>query len=188
MKYRFEKMERKLTAKEKKQRSLIALAVLGVAVLCVLILYGTMWYRYLAFKAYVAGFGEKLTSGKLVEACDYVRYRDRAKATAAARWAQVSGHDHEIAEMHILSTMHTPGWKEWQTDVKFRIPSQSYPNLFIRIRWIKEQGKWEIDFDRTYEYDPLDNTTSASVTDLLKEYSGLDLDSYEQADQPPDQD
>ena len=179
-------MERQATPQEKRVRFVVAMSVLGFAVLIVLVLYGAMWYRYMAFRSYVAEMGDTLKAGRLSDACRFVCFKDRDKATAAARWAEVSGHKNVIEDLHILRAQKTPGIQEWETDLKFRIADSSYPNVFIRATWKKEDGKWCMDFDRTFEYMPIDNTTRSSLTSLLEYYSGLDLDKYEGSSPPPD--
>lgn len=186
MKYRFEKVEKKLTPQEVRKRYLIAFGIALAVVLVILILFSAKWLRTAEFKKRVAELVLLVESGKLEKATNFVRYRERQSAVAVVRWALASGNENVIQEMRLLRYEHSPDWTEWTTDLKFKLNVEAgYDRYFIRARWIKEEGEWVIDLSETYEYQPIDDTTRGQVLDLLSSMSSLDLDDYLQSETPP---
>ena len=186
MKYRFEKDEKELTPQEVRKKYLIAFGIVLAIVLVILILFSAKWWKTNQFKKRVAQLIKLVESGKLDEATNYVRYRERQSAVAAARWADTTGNEHVIEEMRLLRYEHSPDWTEWTTDLKFNLNVEmGYDRYFIRARWIKEEGEWVIDLSETYEYQPIDDTTRGRVLDILSTMSSLDLENYLQSETPP---
>ncbi|MEP0814154.1 MAG: hypothetical protein HRF49_05755 [bacterium] len=186
MKYRFEKVERKITREEKKRYALAGIFATAILIAIILFIYGSMWMRIASFRSRVSKLGESLEAGKYMDACNWVRYRDRAQATAAARWAEVAGYTAVIEDMAILSMKHSANWQEWTADLKFTLRVDSGPNkIFLRSKWIREENEWVMDLKETKEYMPMDNSERGPVLDLLKHYSNLDLDSMIQSENPP---
>jgi hypothetical protein len=179
MKYRFEKMTRKITPEERKKRSYIIAAIITAVIIIVLILFGVHWYKVHVFKQRVSELKTVIESGKLVDACRFVRYRDRDAAIAAARWAETTGNNEVVSEMQLLRAEHSPKWTEWTTDIKFTLNVTSgYDKFFIRALWVKEQDEWVLDLAETHEYMPIDNATRGRLLDTLQSVTSMDLDQY----------
>lgn len=181
MKYRFEKMEREITPEEKKRRSMIALLILIAAMLVVIILFGQRWYKVYVFKARVAALKTTVESGKLIDACDFIRRRDRDSALAAARWAQVTGNDRIIKEMKLISAQHSADWKVWETVIRFSVDVESgFDKFFISTKWTQEDGKWVFNLMDAREYRPMDEELGGKVSDYIENLSGLNLQDYQE--------
>lgn len=186
MKYRFEKMTRKLTPEERRLRANIIAAMIAAVILIVLILFGMRWYKINEFKKRVAALQTLVESGKYVEACKFVRFREYDVAVAAARWAEMTSNNQAILEMKLLRAEHSPKWTEWTTDIRFTLNIESgYDKFFMRAKWVNENGEWVINLSDTHEYMPIDNVTRGRLLDTLESITSMDLEKYLNSDQPP---
>ncbi|MCD6118961.1 hypothetical protein J7K50_03880 [bacterium] len=186
MKYRFEKVTRELTPEEKRKRSRIVFGIIAAVIVILLILFGMRWYKIHSFKQRVGELKVLVEAGDLMKACEFIRYRDREAARAGARWAEVTDNSMIVSDMKLLHAKHSPNWSLWQTDLKFTLNvGTGYDKYFVRTVWIREEGEWVIDFQETYEYMPIDNTTRGKMLDLIESLTTLDLDEYLQSESPP---
>ncbi len=186
MKYRFEKMTRKVTPEERRLRANVIAAIIAAVILIILILFGMRWYKINEFKKRVVALQNLVESGKFVDACRFVRHREYDVAVAAARWAEMTNNNKTISEMKLLRSEHSPDWTEWTTDIRFTLNIESgYDKFFMRAKWVKENGEWVINLSDTHEYMPIDNVTRGRLIDTLESVTGSDLEKYLNNSMPP---
>jgi hypothetical protein len=185
MKYRFEKMERELTPEERKVRTRIAFSILFAILIVLIILFGQRWYKVQVFHKRVAELKTLVEAGRLLDACEMIRVRDRESASAAARWAQVTGNDRIVKEMKLINSTHSPDWSVWETVIRFSLDVESgYDKVFIYMKWTQEDGKWVFGLMDAREYRPTDGELGMKLGDMLESFTGLNLEDYLKEEPP----